>query len=132
MHSFYRVEFVPCNKQDYYVIEIHVKPGDKNEIYSDGDDKVGANEVSYLIIILLPVDGISLLACYCGEAKAFQLGILRKMLRGDWWEIILGTPGSPRILCVSKLSNIDTTRIRNSFRGRKFQKVPSGACRQIP
>ena len=53
MHSFYRVEFVPCNKQDYYVIEIHVKPGDKNEIYSDGDDKVGANEVSYLIIILL-------------------------------------------------------------------------------
>ena len=35
-----RVEFVPCNKQDYYVIEIHVKPGERNEIYSDGDDKV--------------------------------------------------------------------------------------------
>lgn len=42
MHSLCRVEFVPCNKQDYYVIEIHVKPGERNEIYADGDDKVSA------------------------------------------------------------------------------------------
>ena len=42
IHSLCRVEFVPCNRQDYYVIEIHVKPGDRNEIYSDGDDKVGS------------------------------------------------------------------------------------------
>lgn len=42
MRSLFRVEFVPCNKKDYYVIEIHVKPGDRNEIYSDGDDKVGS------------------------------------------------------------------------------------------
>ena len=35
-----RVEFIPCNKQDMYVIEVHIKPGEKDEIYSDSDHKV--------------------------------------------------------------------------------------------
>ena len=40
MLSMSRVEFVPCNKHDLYVIEVHIKPGEKNEIYSDSDNKV--------------------------------------------------------------------------------------------
>ena len=38
--SISRVEFVPCNKYDMYVIEVHIKPGEKDEIYSDSDHKV--------------------------------------------------------------------------------------------
>ena len=40
MLSLSRIEFVPCNKHDLYVIEVHIKPGEKNEIYSDSDNKV--------------------------------------------------------------------------------------------
>lgn len=36
----YRIEFVPCNRQDIYVIEVHIKPGERGEIYSDSDNKV--------------------------------------------------------------------------------------------
>ena len=45
-HSMYaiflatRYEFVPCNRRDHYVIEIHVKAGLPSEIYTDRENKV--------------------------------------------------------------------------------------------
>ena len=37
----YRYDFVSCNRPDYFVIEIHVKPGHPSEIYADRENKVG-------------------------------------------------------------------------------------------
>ncbi|XP_064384165.1 schlafen-like protein 1 [Halichondria panicea] len=36
----YEIEFVPCNRDKYFVIEIHVRAGDPSEIYSDRHDKM--------------------------------------------------------------------------------------------
>ena len=36
----FRYEFVPCNRTDYFVIEIHVKAGLASEIYADRENKV--------------------------------------------------------------------------------------------
>lgn len=47
-----RVEFVPCNKQDMYVIEIHVKPGERGEIYSDSDSKVCSKSLDSCLVVV--------------------------------------------------------------------------------
>ena len=36
----FRFCFVPCNRRDYFVIEVHVKAGLPSEIYADGQNKV--------------------------------------------------------------------------------------------
>ena len=38
----YRFEFVPCNRTNFYVIEIHVKCGQTSEIYADKENKVSS------------------------------------------------------------------------------------------
>ena len=35
-----RVEFVPCDRRDHYVLQVHVRPGDESEIYEDRQHKV--------------------------------------------------------------------------------------------
>ena len=37
-----RIDFVPCNRPDHFVIEIHVKAGEPSEIYSDRLNKVNS------------------------------------------------------------------------------------------
>jgi len=36
----YEIRFVPCNRHGYYVLEIDIRTGDPEEIYSDGEDKM--------------------------------------------------------------------------------------------
>lgn len=38
--NLYEINFIPCNKNDTYVLEVSIRPGDPSEIYSDGEDKM--------------------------------------------------------------------------------------------
>lgn len=40
LDDLYRFEFVPCNRTNFYVIEIHVKCGQTSEIYADKENKM--------------------------------------------------------------------------------------------
>ena len=55
-----RINFVPCNRQDHFVIEIHVKAGLPSEIYADREDKASgwmfAFEYTFCSAALLDVD----------------------------------------------------------------------------
>ena len=51
-----RFDFVPCNRLDHYVIEIHVKAGQASEIYADRENKVRSLKHALfqpIIVILL-------------------------------------------------------------------------------
>ncbi|XP_019857449.1 PREDICTED: schlafen-like protein 1 [Amphimedon queenslandica] len=38
--SYYEVDFVPTDERDKFIIEIHVRAGEDDEIYADGEDKM--------------------------------------------------------------------------------------------
>ena len=39
-HFTARVEFIPTNRTDYFVLKVLIKPGKADEIYSDRENKV--------------------------------------------------------------------------------------------
>uniref|UniRef100_A0A1X7TJT6 Schlafen AlbA-2 domain-containing protein n=1 Tax=Amphimedon queenslandica TaxID=400682 RepID=A0A1X7TJT6_AMPQE len=38
--SYYEVDFVPTDEWDRFIIEIHIRAGEDDEIYADGEDKL--------------------------------------------------------------------------------------------
>lgn len=38
--EYFEIDFIPTNKRNYYVLELHVRAGDETEIYSDKESKM--------------------------------------------------------------------------------------------
>lgn len=47
-----RFEFVPCNRTNFYVIEIHVKCGQTSEIYADKENKVSSIPLMHMQLLV--------------------------------------------------------------------------------